>query len=163
MYNGNSLDIGNIGEAVAIAEFQKRSIQTFLPFGHNNPIDIIALINNKLIRIQCKTTQKTHNNEYMYFNLTRDTRAYQHLKYTENEIDYFFLYCIENGFKGLISIQEINCSDVTIRLTAPKNNQCNRIRMYYDYDFNYRLNELITRTNIYCPIQFIFPIVHNIL
>ena len=29
MYNGNSLDIGNIGEAVAIAEFQKRSIQIF--------------------------------------------------------------------------------------------------------------------------------------
>ena len=97
----------------------------------------------------------------MRFNLTRDTRAYQHLKYTENEIDYFFLYCIENGFKGLISIQEINCTDVVIRLTAPKNNQCNGIRMYYDYDFNYRLNELITRTNIYCPIQFIFPIVHN--
>ena len=99
MYNGNSLDIGNIGEAVAIAEFQKRSIQTFLPFGHNNPIEIIALINNKLIRIQCKTTQKTHNNEYKYINLTRDTRAYQHLIYTENEIDYFFYIVLKMGLK----------------------------------------------------------------
>lgn len=154
MYINNSLDISNIGESIAISEFTRYHIQAFIPFGHNTPIDLIIALNNRLIRIQCKTTFKTINNEYMKFNLTRDTRAYKHLKYTKEEIDYFFLYCIENNFRGLISVNEADSTDMIIRLSRPKNNQIKFVKMFYEYDFDYQIKRLMVNYTPNSPIYF---------
>lgn len=47
----NSKTKGNIGEAIALAEFAKRNIQVAIPFGDNARYDLIADFNGKLNKI----------------------------------------------------------------------------------------------------------------
>lgn len=49
----NSKVIGNIGEAITIAEFVRRGIPVYTSFGENER----AEFNGKLNKIQCKTSE----------------------------------------------------------------------------------------------------------
>ena len=42
-----------MGEADAISRFCKAGIPIYLPFGDNEPADMIVKINEKFIQIQC--------------------------------------------------------------------------------------------------------------
>lgn len=143
MYN-NSTIIGNIGEALAIAEFSKRGFTVLIPFGQNVPYDIVVDINGKLYKIQCKTTEKVHEDGRMRFNICR-TNGFtnSHKTYSNNEVDFIFLHCIENNFIGLISIDETDGKrDIFIRTKPTKNNQVNGIRIMQEYELDYKLGTL---------------------
>ena len=90
----NTKNIGNIGEAKALAKFVELGIQVYLPFGDNERSDLIADFGGKLNRIQVKTSVKTENGTVL-FDLTSSTmhrkNGVKH-KYTPDEID--FLYVI---------------------------------------------------------------------
>ena len=60
-----------MGEAVAVAEFSKKRIPVYIPFGQNTACDMMVIINNKIIRIQCKTTEKIKENGTMQFDIAR--------------------------------------------------------------------------------------------
>lgn len=141
MYN-NSSTIGNIGEAVAISEFTKRKIPVLIPFGQNTPYDLVIQYKNRFYKVQCKTTEKVLGNSTMRFHTCR-TNGFtgQRHKYCENEIDLFFLYCIENGYIGLLKIDDTTGDEFAIRLAATKNNQTKGIHMATDYDLD---NVLLT-------------------
>lgn len=61
----NTKRIGNVGEAVTIAEFVKRQIPVYTSFGENEHCDLIADFNDKLNRIQCKTSQIIKDNKLL--------------------------------------------------------------------------------------------------
>lgn len=139
MYNNSSF-IGSIGEAVAIAEFTKRGIPVSKPIADNLPYDLIIDVNNILYKVQCKTTKNVRNG-MMQFHIDR-TNGFtgDHSTYDINEIDYYFLYCIENCYCGLISLKEVygqKC--VNIRLIKPLNNQFNSVRFYTTYSIDNQL------------------------
>jgi len=64
------------------------------------------------------------------------------IKYTSSEVDYFFLYCIENMWCGIIKITDFNTKNLNMRLLPPKNNNFNKTRMAIDYEFDHRINEI---------------------
>lgn len=121
MYNNLAI-IGNIGEAVAISEFTKRRIPVFIPFGQSTPCDLIAYIENKMYRIQCKTTKRVYEDGVMRFKICRtDGSIMKKIAYTPNDIDLFFLYCIENNYCGLVKIEDLNSLvQMNIRTDQPQ-------------------------------------------
>ena len=142
MYN-NSSTIGNIGETVALAEFAKRGIPVLIPFGQNVPYDLVVEIDGVFYRIQCKTTAKVKDGVKMLFPICR-TNGFKgtHQSYTSKEVDFIFVYCIENGYMGLIPVQDVEnmkSASFVIRLSISKNNQTKGIHMACDYEFDKQL------------------------
>lgn len=93
----NSKTIGNIGEAVAIAEF-----------------------NGKLNKIQVKTSEKIKDGTITWGikSLTGTKGNYKVHYYDSSEIDYFALYNVETGLLLLVPITEISAR-TTISFTYP--------------------------------------------
>lgn len=127
----NSSETGNIGETMALSEFARRRIPVLIPFGQNVPYDLVIQINNKFYKIQCKTTGKVVDQDKMIFSICR-TNGFTgvHSQYSKEEIDFFFLHCIENGYCGIVPIDQVKSKrEFTLRLRAPKNKQFKNIKM----------------------------------
>lgn len=139
----NSRAVGNTGEAIALAEFVKIGLCVFMPFGQNTPIDLMVFSKDRFWKIQVKTTQKVKNG-VMYFDMCRTNGfTFEKTPYTDKDTDYFFLYCIENGYKGLISIKDVlNTTELSLRIENPKNNQRKKIRFAHEYIFNEKIKEI---------------------
>ena len=52
----NSKRIGNVGEAYALAKLVEMGIPVYQQFGDNEPADYIILIDNKLLKVQVKSS-----------------------------------------------------------------------------------------------------------
>ena len=133
--------IGDIGEAVLTAEFLKNNIQVLKPVGDNLPFDLLIMVKGEFKKIQIKTTRKVVDGKMVF--RTNVTNPYKktYRKYTENEVDYFGLYCLENNYVGLLPFCDYTCRDTVIRTTRPLNNQINRAKMSEDYEFSKIVNE----------------------
>ena len=120
----NSRKIGNMGEAVALAEFIKHGIEVYCPFGQNTPVDMLIYAKGDFLKIQVKTTKIVKNN-CMKFELCR-TNGFtgKSTPYKKEEVDYVFLYCIENDYRGIVPFEEIaNKRQLCLRIGKTKNNQ----------------------------------------
>lgn len=103
-------EIGNIGEAITLAEFTRFHIPVYIPFGDNEKADLIAEFNEKLQKIQVKTSQK-FDGKKMFFNLSSSSchrRLGGKKAYTSDEVDYFALYNIEANILLLIPQERVN-------------------------------------------------------
>lgn len=143
MYNSTS--IGAVGESAAIYNFTKRNIPILKPFSDNSRYDFVVDIFGKLLKIQCKTTMYLRNdNSCMKFKLcSTNGFTFERYKYTEEDIDFYFLYCIENDYCGLVSISEsVGLTSITLRLSIAINNQTSNVRFAKDYDFDLVVNRL---------------------
>lgn len=139
--------IGDIGETVALAEFTKSGYTVSVPFGQNSPYDLLVDIDGIIYKVQCKTTEKVHDNSVMRFNICR-TNGFTgaHISYNEDEIDFFFLYCVENDYKGLLPVgnnANLPKKEFRIRLTEPQNHQMNGINMAETFEFNRQLDKFV--------------------
>lgn len=139
----NSKRIGNIGEAKVLAKFVELGIPVYLPFGDNEKADLIAEFNNKLNKIQIKTSIKAENGT-MVFDLTSSTqhrkKGQKHL-YNDNEIDYFACYNIQRDKIFLMNIKDITTSIVIVRYEYPKNNQISKCHFEKDFLIDNVLNK----------------------
>ena len=137
--------IGNIGESVAISKFVKYGIPVYIPFGDNEKSDLIAEFDDKLNKIQVKTSVSASNGK-MIFDLTSSTfhrkNGKKH-KYTSDEIDYFFCYNIERDKSFLIKSPEKPISSIIIRYEKSLNNQTKNIHFEDDYLFENVIDSLI--------------------
>lgn len=135
----NSKDKGNVGEALALAEFTKRNIQVSIPFGDNARYDLIADFNNKLNRIQVKfCNQKITENGSIPCPCVSSTNHTTNKKLTtyENDIDYFVFYLVEWEKLILVPIEKTEGKKViSFRQAKPLNNQSN-YNLVDDYSFD---------------------------
>lgn len=140
----NSRTVGNIGESIAVSEFVKRELPVFLPFGQNTPVDILVYLNEKFLKIQVKTTEEVKNG-VMEFDISRTNGFTGRRKtYEKNEVDYFFLYCVENDFRGLISYEDLNSRySLRIRCEKTKNRQAKKINNIENYRFENKIKTLL--------------------
>lgn len=135
----NTVTIGDIGEAQAIALFTKKQIPVSKPLTNNVRYDLIIEKDNKLYRVQVKTTANIKDGKMEFAtkttNYTKGTWSTNH--YSKNEVDLFFLYCLENDWCGLfIPDNEDIPTTLFIRTMPPKNNQKVGIRLMEDYSFD---------------------------
>lgn len=134
----NTSQLGNIGEAKILWEFAKRQIPVFLPYGDGNRIDLIADFGGRLNKIQIKTTEKLHDNSYMIWKITRQEGYHgNRIKYSQEDLDYFCLYCLETDIICLVPFNEIqNQNTIQIRLDSYDGTRLKTMRFASDYSID---------------------------
>lgn len=133
----NANEIGNIGEAKALMKFSEFGIPVYLPFGNGNGIDMIININNRLFKIQVKTSEVIDRGcaEFHIFSSTRNSGGHKRKVYTDNDIDYFVLYSVPLDMLFLVHVNDAPDTKIRIRIADPLCNN-NRIRNADEYIFD---------------------------
>ena len=128
-------EIGIIGEEVLTTEFLKNGYIVSKPIGDNAPYDLIVDKNGKLRKIQVKTTENIVDGIMIFQTNVTNPFKKTNRKYTQDEIDYFGLYCFENNYVGLLPFSDYTARKTKIRITPTKNNQQHNVKMAEDYNF----------------------------
>lgn len=143
----NTVSMGDIGEAQAIAKFVSSGFIVSKPLTNNARYDLIVEINSCLYKVQVKSTASIKDGKMEFATKTTNyvKGQWQSNAYSKNEIDLFFLYCAENGWCGIYNPinDESVLQQLNIRVEPPKNNQRKGIRLAEDYEFNKQIQLLI--------------------
>lgn len=98
--------LGNIGEAKALAKLVSMNVPVYVSFGDNEKADLVAEFNGKLNKLQVKTSEKFEDGKFIISlksSTIRNQVNYVH-KYDLSEIDYFVVYNLESDtspYKGI--------------------------------------------------------------
>ena len=133
----NTKKVGNLTELQCATRLYELGCAVSIPFGNSEKYDLIIDWNNKLYKVQVKTTKSIKNNIMSFATKTTNyTKGkWKSKSYKIDDVDFFFLYCMENDWCGLyVPKGKIN-TDITIRLEKPKNNQKKGIHLADDYSF----------------------------
>ena len=126
-------------------EFVKLQIPVFTSFGDNERCDIIAEFNNKLNKIQCKTSfnAKDDKESFEVFLLNKSTKNGEEITRTYNklEVDYFAICNVELDIVLLYPNKGDSKTSVTFRLTPTKTGQKKGINLVKDYLFENIINK----------------------
>lgn len=135
-------------ELQCLAEFAKLGIMISIPYGDYGRYDFIADINNKLYRIQCKTSSLQTEGVYTFScrSTTGNTAKAHARSYDNTQIDYFATMIDNNCY--LIPVDETGGTSKTLRFLAPKNGQKEGISFAKDYELQIQLNKLLEKENI---------------
>jgi PD-(D/E)XK endonuclease len=127
---------GNIGELTVALELSKRGYPVFKELGDLCKVDIITIINNKCIKIQCKNLQSLNINESIQFTIRKAGPNYRY-EYTKEDVD-VFACLLPNDKVVYLNWKDIgNSRCFVFRLTPPKNNQLKGTHLFENYlDFD---------------------------
>ena len=112
---------GDQGERSAIAWFLERGIPVFFPLGHSPDIDLVAVIDGRLVGIQCKTSTAYRKRRWEVTVATRGgNRSWNGLvKYLDpDRYDYLFVL-VGDGRRWLIPSRNVEAR-AGLRLGGPK-------------------------------------------
>ena len=147
----NTVNIGDIGEAVAIFKFTCSGFVVSKPLSNNCRYDLIVEYNNKLYKIQVKTTSNVKDDVMVFAtkttNYTKGTWSSNN--YTKQDIDAFFLYCEENQWCGLYFGEEDSSfnKNLNIRIAPTKTGRTKGIRFADEYSFEKQIEKLFNLSN----------------
>lgn len=150
MRNSETSVIGDIGEAKAIYEFSRRGIPVCMPLGNNLPYDMVVDCCGTLYKVQVKTISNLSDGK-MYLSLTRTWyikgwgNPNKDSAYTRDEVDLFFLYCIESDDCILVPfdvVSDAKYASFRYSHDIPLNGQKKFIRYVEDYFIDKTLENL---------------------
>lgn len=139
---------GNTTEMECMLAFMKMGYQVSIPFGEDSRYDFIADINDKLYKIQCKTSSEIIDNDgttvlAIKFKTVRQSgnkaTNWTRTKYEKNEIDYF-----ATSYQGkcyLVPLAECSIEKV-LRIVPPRNGQIKGISFLENYELEEVLKTL---------------------
>ena len=140
----NSKQKGNLTELQCITYFYQLGYQCSLPYGENSRYDFIVDINNKLFRIQVKTSSLKKNSSDAIEFSCRSTRVNSQgsisKRYTEDEIDFFATFW--EGKCYLIPQKECSVTK-TLRFELPKNGRITGISFAKDYEVENQIKKIL--------------------
>lgn len=133
--------LGNLTELQCITAFVEKGYQVSIPFGEDSRYDFIADVEDRLLKIQCKSCHEVLDEEGdlvgIRFKCVRQTgnaaTKWARVKYQENEIDYFATFYNNNCY--LVPLKECS-NEKTLRIKPPKNNQKVGISFLKDYEMS---------------------------
>ena len=132
---------GNVTELECLLAITKQGYKVSVPFGENCRYDLVADINNKLYRIQCKTARALHNSEGFSFktkSVVITAHGAKESTYSKNEIDFFAT--VYEGQCYLVPVEECG-KEKSLRFCYPANGQKKGISLAK----NYTLEEVAKR------------------
>lgn len=142
----NTVSIGDIGESIAVAKFTQKGYIVSKPISNNARYDLILEIDNKLYKVQVKTTNSIKDGK-MNFSMktTNYTQGnWKSVAYDAKDVDLFFLYCIENDWCGLFIVTDEHIQQsISIRIAPPNNNQRKNIQLMEDFEFDTQFAKFI--------------------
>lgn len=145
----DSLRVGMITELQCIKDFISLGYHCLIPYGDCARYDVVVDINNKLYRIQCKTSRWSPNTakEKVAFEIatrtttTTNTKRNTYKTYSEDEVDLF--YTCFNGKSYLVPVSEIaGKSAFRWRYEYPPTGQKQGIHLAKDYELEKQILNL---------------------
>ena len=130
----NSKYKGNITELECMLAFMKLGYNVLTSYGDCERYDFVVDINDKLYKIQSKTSSSDDDGASFKISCrscNRKDGAIVHHTYTKEEIDYFVT--IFDGIVYLIPVEECG-GDKRLRLQPTKNGQVRGITWAKDYE-----------------------------
>ena len=129
----NTHFIGEITEQQVAIEFLKLGIQVSKPLVQSSKYDFIVDINNKLYKIQVKTSTLKENSHITFATSTShtNTQGTINLTYSENDVDFFAT--MYEGQCYLIPRAECGKRAQSLRIIPTKNGQTVGIKFAKDY------------------------------
>lgn len=124
---------GDVNELQCILDFQKRGFYCSIPFSGSCRYDLIVDINNKLYRIQCKSSVYHPEDGTLRMSTSRqttNTKKTTRYSYSKEEIDYFYTSWKEYSF--LIPVEEAS-TEKYLRVEAPKTGVQQTMSIASDY------------------------------
>ena len=135
---------GTITELHCILDLTSLGIRTLTPTDEASKYDVVADLDGKFIRIQCKTSSwvtdtKDPQTAFQISTccLTTNTKTTTRHLYSQNDIDYFYTYFQGQGY--LVSIQEAVGTTFRWRYEYPATGQKQGIHIAE----NYKIEEVI--------------------
>ena len=125
---------GEITEQQVAIEFLKLGLQVCKPLVQSSKYDFVVDIENKLYKIQVKTSTPKEENSYIEFATSTshtNTRGTLNLTYSENDVDFFFFFY--NNECYLIPFSHCGKRAQRLRLVPTKNGQTTGIKFAKDY------------------------------
>lgn len=144
--NMNYKSIGDIGVSCVIGDLAKFGIISAPPLSDNFPFDIIGIAENKLFKIQVKSSSASHKDESICFKLTTSDfyKGTCGKSYSEEDCDLIACYDLVNKKTFLIIHSDLGGrKSLTIRYTAAKSNIHKTINWWEDFVLsNKRIKEV---------------------
>ena len=131
----NAKAIGEKGQNCVIGEFAKWDITVAIVLSDNLPYEMIAIVNDKLFKVQVKTSARVTKNGAVEFDLTSNNwNKGTVTKYTAEDCDVFVCYDLTSHSAYLLAPKEFaNRKSFTIRRVASKNNQGANCNMHDNF------------------------------
>jgi hypothetical protein len=125
---------GTIGHLTIATELIRNGCEVFTELGDNSKVDLIALYNNRPIKIQVKAYTSEDSGSCVKVYSTKSGPNYK-FKYSENEVDIFAIYVLDtNDIFYVPSIELCKANKmISVRIKEAKNNQTNKIRSIENY------------------------------
>ena len=136
----NTKRLGLLGELKAQYDFIREGYNVSVPLGDYCSYDLIAQKEQEILRIQVKTCEKIIGGKINFKISSRNYYVDKH--YTEEDADYFYLYCLENETGYLYPVKDSNVKGICLRIDPPKNNQVKGINFAKDFEFDKRIQEI---------------------
>lgn len=133
----NTREEGALGEARVVYEFQKYGVNVSKPFSDNAPYDLVVDVNDRLYKIQIKTSAFVKNNATVFrLSKTRYNRTSSRItKYTSDEVDYYALYSIVRDKVYIVAYDRAPDTSVVIRYDHGKGSTHQKT-MRYEEDYS---------------------------
>ena len=135
---------GTLTELHCILDLTQLGIRCLKPVDESSKYDVVADVDGKFLRIQCKTASwsKDTKEEKTAFEIstccqTTNTKATTRYKYSADEIDYFYTWFEGQGY--LVSIQEATGLTFRWRYEYPATGQKQGIHIAN----NYKIEEVL--------------------
>jgi len=139
---------GDVNELQCILDFQKRGYYCSIPFSGSCRYDVVVDINNKLYRIQCKssTFHEEDGTLRMYaIRTTTNTQKTIRYSYSKEEVDFF--YTSWNNYGFLIPVNEVSTTKY-LRVKKPKNGIQEGMSIAADYLIDNVLEAIVNNKSI---------------
>ena len=132
----NSKIIGDISEAVVLAEFLRAGQNVLVPFGDRNRYDLVIESDGKFERIQVKTG-RLRNGAVLFKGKSSTRSGGQRVeKGYHGQIEKFAVYCADNKKIYLVPVAICGRSGtVHLRITCAKNGMSKGIHAASDFEF----------------------------
>lgn len=134
---------GNLTELQCLAAFTELGYLVSIPYGDCARYDFIVDINDKLYRIQCKTSSKKEEGAYEFScQSTSANRSRTSTKsYSKKEIDFFATIIEKKCY--IIPIEEVGNRSKILRFIPPKNGQKVGVSFASDYEIEIQVAKLL--------------------
>ena len=129
----NTKAIGEISEAVILAEFLRAGFPVLLPFGDNQRYDMVVEADGGFLRVQCKTARRIHGGAVLCFSAHSGVwgvgdRSVSRRQPYRGDVDLFAVYSPDTRQVYVLEVDQVPVTDVWMRLEPARNNQRARIR-----------------------------------
>lgn len=135
----NTKLIGDVTQAVVIADLMKRGKTVLTPFGDKDRYDLVVDEDGRFIRIQCKTGHLECDGTAVEFYSCSSSshRSGGGKKDYRGQIELFAIYCPEIDQIFYVPVEEAAKRATRLRLSKSRNGQLKNIRMADNFrDFN---------------------------